>query len=298
MDIKKKSKEFLIKLQNLPDQQKKIILWTIVAILAIIMGFFWVKSAINNFSKIGESVQNIKFSQIGQTADWQTYTNSEFGFELKHPQDWEVKYKPSKSGNVFVSEIIVQKIGEELSENNSSILILPEGFTTSGFDGINLQEQEGSFAGRKATIIRYLTEEGDIFMEDILEISDLPQNWSKYSYLTIRYKTYNLTWECAIQPLSNDECDYGMGRKFFGKVDQEEKEIIQKILSTFKFTVPADQTVEWKTYTNINYGFEIRIPSDWIVKEDSGVLTFTTEDLLKQQAQNRINCKQGKDCDP
>ena len=54
-----KIKEFITKLQNLPEQKKKIILWTIVAILGLIMGFFWIRGAINGISKIGESVKTI-----------------------------------------------------------------------------------------------------------------------------------------------------------------------------------------------------------------------------------------------
>ena len=54
-----RNRKFLDKLRNLPEQQKKIVLWTIVAVLAIIMGFFWVRGAIYNFSKIGGAVENI-----------------------------------------------------------------------------------------------------------------------------------------------------------------------------------------------------------------------------------------------
>ena len=59
-----KIRNFLEKLRALPEQQKKIILWTIVVVLAVTMGFFWVKGAINNFSKIGESIGKIDLPQI------------------------------------------------------------------------------------------------------------------------------------------------------------------------------------------------------------------------------------------
>jgi len=59
-------KNWLSKLQALPEQKKKIILWTVVIILAVIMGFFWIRGAINNFSKIGESIQNIKIPEINK----------------------------------------------------------------------------------------------------------------------------------------------------------------------------------------------------------------------------------------
>ena len=55
---------YLEKLRALPDSQKKIVLWTIVVILAFVMGLFWIRGAINSFSKIGESVGQIKIPQI------------------------------------------------------------------------------------------------------------------------------------------------------------------------------------------------------------------------------------------
>ncbi|MGA2417904.1 MAG: hypothetical protein ABSF55_01525 [Candidatus Staskawiczbacteria bacterium] len=57
-------KEFLTKLQNLSDTKKKIVLWTIVAILAIGMGYFWVRGTINNLSKVGQSVKSINLPAI------------------------------------------------------------------------------------------------------------------------------------------------------------------------------------------------------------------------------------------
>ena len=59
-----KIRDFLVKLQNLPDEKKKIILWTIVAILAFFMGFFWVRGSIKNFSEISEGVQSIKMPSV------------------------------------------------------------------------------------------------------------------------------------------------------------------------------------------------------------------------------------------
>ena len=55
---------FITKLQVLPDKQKKIILWTIVAVLVIVMGYFWIRGTMNSLQKIGESVNQINPPQI------------------------------------------------------------------------------------------------------------------------------------------------------------------------------------------------------------------------------------------
>jgi hypothetical protein len=59
-----KIKNYIEWLQNLPENKKKIILWVVVAVLAVFMGFFWIKGTINNFSKIGRQMQNIKVPEI------------------------------------------------------------------------------------------------------------------------------------------------------------------------------------------------------------------------------------------
>ena len=57
-------KEFITKLQNLSEQKKKIVLWTIVVVLGVIMGFFWVRSAMNKFSEMGQAVGQIEFPSL------------------------------------------------------------------------------------------------------------------------------------------------------------------------------------------------------------------------------------------
>lgn len=57
-------RDFITKLQGLPDKQKKIILWTIVALLALAMGFLWFKISIARFAKIEESIKKIDTPSI------------------------------------------------------------------------------------------------------------------------------------------------------------------------------------------------------------------------------------------
>jgi hypothetical protein len=107
MDIVQKIKDFVIKLQGLDDKHKKAILWLIVAVFAIPMMVFWVNDAKNNSSKISESMKSISVptasmpstdllqtttpstgNPVAQTTDWKTYANSDYGFEIKYPSDW------------------------------------------------------------------------------------------------------------------------------------------------------------------------------------------------------------------
>lgn len=64
MTFAERNRKFLEKLRNLPDKQKKIILWTVVIIAGILLGSLWVKSAVYNFSKIGENISKVNLPEI------------------------------------------------------------------------------------------------------------------------------------------------------------------------------------------------------------------------------------------
>jgi hypothetical protein len=64
MDIAEKIRNFLAKLQNLPEDRKKTILWSIVAILAIIMGVWWFVGFKNALPKITGGLQQIELPKI------------------------------------------------------------------------------------------------------------------------------------------------------------------------------------------------------------------------------------------
>ncbi len=66
MTFADKNRIFLAKLQNLPENWKKIILWTVVVVLGLAMGVFWVRGTMNSLSKIdiNKEMQNVEIPQI------------------------------------------------------------------------------------------------------------------------------------------------------------------------------------------------------------------------------------------
>jgi len=73
--IKEKSKIYLTKLQNLEEKQKKIIMWVIVVILGLIMGYFWVKSVMYKLENLGSIEFNMP--QIETTTELENNTQIE-----------------------------------------------------------------------------------------------------------------------------------------------------------------------------------------------------------------------------
>ena len=64
MNFADRNRAFLAKMRALPEHQKKIVLWTVVIVLTVTMGYFWITGTVNKFSKIGESVKSIKLPVI------------------------------------------------------------------------------------------------------------------------------------------------------------------------------------------------------------------------------------------
>jgi hypothetical protein len=77
-NFKLKIKNYLEKLRELSDKQKKIVLWTIVAVLAVTMGYFWIRGTMDSLSKIGKSVGSINLpsSNLPSASILQTTTPS------------------------------------------------------------------------------------------------------------------------------------------------------------------------------------------------------------------------------
>lgn len=138
MDLAFKIKNFLEKLQNLPDNKKKVVLWTIVAIIGLTMGYFWIRGAMDNLSKIGQNMGKINFPSIDTTSldalqnttpndtaiiqppsdktnDWKTRTEDKSGVYINDIYNYQINYSSGAT------------IAENLNDNPKSCVYLSFG---------------------------------------------------------------------------------------------------------------------------------------------------------------------------
>ncbi len=121
-----KPKKIIEKLWALSEKQKLIIIFTVVIFAGLVLGFFWVKDVARSIETAGQAfksaqlpnidipkdvtdalpdlkntvsdatepatVDNLKSADVppvtSPTADWKTYTDSKYAFEIKYPTDW------------------------------------------------------------------------------------------------------------------------------------------------------------------------------------------------------------------
>jgi hypothetical protein len=103
--------EYIKNLQNLPEKVKKAILIAVVLVVSLILGYFWIDSAMRTLSQAGQLGDSMNLPNIDlpdlqtptdqqaqntpaavlDTTDWKTYANTEYGFEMKYPDNVIVK---------------------------------------------------------------------------------------------------------------------------------------------------------------------------------------------------------------
>lgn len=225
-------KEFITKLQNLPESKKKIVVWTIVIVLGLVMGFFWIRGAMNSLQKLGESTNKIELPEIqtptensdAQTADWKTYTNTEYGFEFKYPEDWALEDSFVGGQDNFL-DIHIRNVS--ISDDDPAC---DEGFIGSEMQVGKTKNPKEDFKlavenfirtdwmGPEGSIIKELTINGHLYLE--IYPSGADTQCESITYFIEQNENYytRLSWANHIDK------------------QKESSEILEKMISTFKFT--------------------------------------------------------------
>jgi len=227
---------------------------------------------------------------------WKTYTNSEIGYTLKHPADWEVQefseYSPVREATV--KYISVYAPGNKyflrwgLREKNA-------GFHISDRTGIGAGEP------KKDGNLIILGKEYDI---NLFVIQGKTEE--------IFYPNSGITRSAdgKYEFLANFEEGAGASSNLLDMADAPERSLAEKILKSITLTGKTtsssncNQTftneenlnkTDWKTFKNEKYGYSFEYPKNWIVGEKQNDYTGLGSGADQQSFEWRSDLMTGTD---
>ena len=168
---------------------------------------------INKIKKLEKEIKELK--RTDETANWKTYRNEEFGYEIKYPKEWKVIENPYPGCEITGCDVIRGSV--------SSLTIHRE-----KRKGMSLQEfyrwTSRNFRGNRRFNITIdghpaIKEEFDYSQYNIIPPNDTRSVWGPVNYYILKDE-YIYTLEGGITQ-SADEQKY--------------RRIFDQILSTFKF---------------------------------------------------------------
>ncbi|MFZ3301164.1 MAG: hypothetical protein WA152_00435 [Microgenomates group bacterium] len=168
-------------------------------------------------------------STIDPTSDWKTFIHPTYKYQFKYPADWMAKVN---------------------SNAQAESLFGPNATQNSGIGGVEVREldiEPKDF---------YKLTESKVISSNLLKVNDI--NGYRYEYQNIM-KSNGFVFK------HSDGLIYNV---YINTEDEEQLNMFDQILSTFKFT-ESDPTADWKTYRNTSSNYSIKYPSDWKIDNQS-----------------------------
>jgi hypothetical protein len=199
-------------------------------VVLLVLGFYWYGTSAGIWGEDGAP----------DISEWVMYQNSEFGFELLHPEDWGVHVATNNVlGPIF--NVYPKEVQDAPPFTHHSdvpnVSVFPNGIPTEGVFGVSTTSTV-SLSEDFRFAVDFLLENGDVWAT--AAGSEMPpSSWLPSGFVWARAPIKNLTTQCMRDgvEISESECDPLTGDKIVrrGEVDKGLRAIEEVILSSIRF---------------------------------------------------------------
>ncbi len=202
---------------------------------------------------------------IDPTADWQTYTNEEYGFQMKYPREYQAAEENSLSENQM-----------EITFKHQNYNIAKEDYSTASYEGRKIQltlvktsqelkkhlAQQLGISALKFGHFAY----GELGKGDAATIDSISEETFDHHTFIVYHRmgASSGDWHYLIKSSTGVIADmyYGYGTFYYGTT------ILNQILSTFRFLDQGSNPSNWDTYKSPTNKISFKYPPGFRVLDN------------------------------
>ena len=236
------------KAQNASSLNKGLIIGLsagIVVLLAVVIYLLMAKSANGPEVVNDNQAQNQQPAESG-IADWKIYSNQKYGLEFQYPSDWAVPILSDSTTSNGQPSVNLSFLNEPIQIVNDTVFI-----SKSSLDG---------------NILSFVA---DPKYKDI--------NWEQEFSVGNGKAFYYVNADSKAGPSPTVYLVGANGVWLISTGDVNKKDVLLKIVSTFKFT-DQNETAGWKTYDNTKGGYFIKYPSNFRIWGENDLVNYNADD--------------------